>query len=179
MTAPDFGLAFDRLLAETQATRARAATADAVTQQSGYVRAPHPLCQGSRCQAPALTGAAEQARALAAALMDRYDQEREQAMTMVTPQTAAQPCQSLWCEEGGHSFSERDPGMRVVSIEGTDETGAPVADSRTMCGGCAPRVNVRRTRPAAAPGQPPLPMPAAPSWPDAYEAPAPDTAARL
>ena len=62
----------------------------------------------------------------------------------------ARPCAALWCEEGGHAFSERDPGMKVVQISGTDEAGAPVEESRTMCGGCAPRVSVRRTRPQAA-----------------------------
>lgn len=92
---------------------------------------------------------ADKAMAQNAELLEQIGREREHAMTM-TPQAAARPCQALWCEEGGHAFSERDPGMKVVVISGTDDAGAPVDESRTMCGGCAPQVNVRRTRPELA-----------------------------
>lgn len=141
----------------------------------GYVTGASALCSAGGCQSRTLIAMTDKAMSQNAELLEQIGRQgRERQMTM-TPQAGAQPCRALWCEEGGHSFSERDPGMKVVLIEGTDEAGAPVSESRTMCGGCAPRVSVRRTRPAAMPGQLPLPVPApAPApWPSGYEVPAP------
>lgn len=48
-----------------------------------------------------------------------------------------EPTRALWCEQGGHSFSEKDPGFQVLSITGKDSEGKPVTESRTICGPCA------------------------------------------
>jgi len=146
----------------------------------GYVRDPSALCRGSGCHSRTLIATADAAMAQTAELLEQVGREREHAMTM-TPQ-GARPCQALWCEEGGHAFSERDPGMKVVVISGTDDSGAPVDESRTMCGGCAPQVNVRRTRPALAPLPDSVTAPAAAGspWPAGYEVPGPaDSGPRL
>lgn len=54
-----------------------------------------------------------------------------------------QPTQALWCEQGGHSFSEKDPDVQVLTISGRDQDGKPVEESRTSCGECAALAKTR------------------------------------
>lgn len=67
------------------------------------------------------------------------------------------PTRSLWCEQGGHSFSEKDPDMQVLSITGKDKDGKQVTESRTICGPCAvqTKTTLGGARNAPAPELPP------------------------
>lgn len=60
---------------------------------------------------------------------------------------------AMWCDAGGHAFSERDPGRQRITIGVLDEeTGQEKEESRDFCGTCAERAGLlakRRTRPAA------------------------------
>jgi hypothetical protein len=53
------------------------------------------------------------------------------------------PTQALWCEQGGHSFSEKDPDVQVLTISGRGPDGQPVEESRTSCGECAALAKTR------------------------------------
>lgn len=60
--------------------------------------------------------------------------------------------QALWCDNGGHAFSERDPGRQRISIAVLDEdTEKERLESRDFCGECAIKAGLaspRKTRPA-------------------------------
>lgn len=68
-----------------------------------------------------------------------------------------QMSQALWCDSGGHAFSERDPGRQRIAITVLDEeTGEERMESRDFCGECAAKAGLlakRRTRPAAIPAK--------------------------
>ncbi len=53
------------------------------------------------------------------------------------------PTQALWCEQGGHSFSEKDPDVQVLTIAGRGNDGQTVEESRTSCGECAALAKTR------------------------------------
>lgn len=58
---------------------------------------------------------------------------------------------ALWCDPGGHAFSERDPGRQRITVNELDpETGEDVTDFRDYCGYHAEQAGLRRrtTRPA-------------------------------
>jgi hypothetical protein len=90
---------------------------------------------------------------------------------------------ALWCDAGGHAFSERDPGRQRITVEVLDEeTGQDREESRDWCGECAAAAGLmnRKTRPdrvqvtrGLAAGQVP---PAPPPDPGRYD---PATTARL
>jgi len=48
-----------------------------------------------------------------------------------------EPTRALWCDQGEHPFSERDPGRKVITIGGTGADGELAEESRTTCGPCA------------------------------------------
>lgn len=54
-----------------------------------------------------------------------------------------QPTQALWCEQGGHAFSEKDPDVQVLTIAGRGPDGKTVEESRTSCGECAALAKTR------------------------------------
>lgn len=54
-----------------------------------------------------------------------------------------QPTKALWCEQGGHPFSEKDPDVQVLTITGRDADGKTVEESRTSCGECAALARTR------------------------------------
>lgn len=64
--------------------------------------------------------------------------------------------QALWCDHGGHAFSERDPGRRRISMAVLDEdTEQERTESRDFCGECAEKSGIaepRKTRPQLAGG---------------------------
>ena len=69
--------------------------------------------------------------------------------------------QALWCDQGGHAFSERDPGRQRISVQVLDDDGVEQAESRDLCSQCAEQAGLlkkRQTRPAAA-----IPAPARPA----------------
>ncbi len=46
--------------------------------------------------------------------------------------------QALWCDQGGHAFSERDPGRQRIAVETLNEdTGEEERISKDFCGQCA------------------------------------------
>jgi nucleoside-diphosphate-sugar epimerase len=66
-----------------------------------------PACR-VKCQAPEL-----------AALVRRLsDQEHEVLGILSRKEGQMKPTQALWCEQGGHSFSEKDPDVQVLTISG-------------------------------------------------------------
>ena len=82
---------------------------------------------------------------------------------------------ALWCDQGGHAFSERDPGRQHVSVTvvADDGSGQELQETRDMCGACAASSGLlapRKTSAAAAPaiGAPPGPPPAQPPQPQFY-----------
>lgn len=46
---------------------------------------------------------------------------------------------ALWCEFGQHSFSEKDPDKKAVTITGVGANGEPVTESWTSCGRHGPK----------------------------------------
>jgi len=60
--------------------------------------------------------------------------------------------QALWCDQGGHAFSERDPGRQRITVNVIDEdTEAETQISKDFCGECAKvsgLTTARKTRPA-------------------------------
>jgi len=42
-----------------------------------------------------------------------------------------QATQALWCEQGEHAFSAKDPAVRVITVSGPDGE-----ESHTICGKC-------------------------------------------
>lgn len=144
---------------------------NSMADRYGYVRDPSALCHGAGCQSRTLIATADRAMAQNAELLEHIGRKE----AMMTPaeyaggQQRIEPARALWCELGGHSFGERDPGMRVLAMAGVDDAGAPVTDSLTVCGACAPKVGARLTRPAElAPPPPPYkydtPAPADPAY---------------
>lgn len=112
-------------------------------RSSLYVRGAGSACARGGCQAAALTKVADQAAQLAGEAIARG--ERRVKATI-----------SLWCEQGGHSFSEKDRGQQVITINGVGDDGQPAEESRTVCGPCA---NETRTTLGAARNAP-APLPA-------------------
>lgn len=108
-----------------------------------YVRGAVPACRERGCVAP------EMARML----QSLSSHEREVMRILQEKGTPMEPTKALWCEQGGHSFSEKDPDYQVLSISGKDKDGKPVTESRTLCGPCASQAKVNlgsaRNNPAA------------------------------
>lgn len=52
---------------------------------------------------------------------------------------------AVWCDQGGHAFSERDPGRRHFSETAFDEDGEPT-DTYIfdLCGKCASKMSESR-----------------------------------
>lgn len=96
------------------------------SRAAAYVRGATAGCQAQGCAAPELAGLARNASEVARNLME-----------MMERTTTMEPTKALWCEQGGHSFSEKDPDFQVLTITGKDKEGKPVTESRTICGPCA------------------------------------------
>lgn len=97
------------------------------TPNSAYVTGAIPACKKDGCQAPELAALARKVS----------EQERELLELLQRKEEQMEPTRALWCEQSGHSFSEKDPDFKVMSITGKDEDGKPVSESRTICGPCA------------------------------------------
>ena len=65
------------------------------------------------------------------------DQQHTLLDTLAEKEAQMDPTRALWCEQGGHSFSEKDPDFQVLTITGRDKEGKQVTESRTICGPCA------------------------------------------
>jgi len=62
--------------------------------------------------------------------------------------------QALWCDQGAHAFSARDPGRQEwVVREYDDDAGAMVEETRTACSECARQVGAVRGAPKTRPAQ--------------------------
>lgn len=76
-----------------------------------------------------------------------------EARQIVTSGMRGNMSQALWCDAGGHAFSERDPDRQRISISTLDEeSGREVMESRDFCGEHARAAGLlnRKTRPASA-----------------------------
>ena len=100
-----------------------------------YVRNASASCQGQGCQSVEL----------AAMLGTTLGRTREliQSLEGKEKMTPIEPTKALWCEQGGHPFSEKDPDVQVLTISGKDKEGKPVTESRTICGACAAQTKTR------------------------------------
>lgn len=99
----------------------------------GYVQGAISSCRNQGCQAPALAALARQLSDQEHAVLEILNRRGEQV----------QPTQALWCEQGGHSFSEKDPDVQVLTITARGPDGQPVTESRTSCGECAAAAKTR------------------------------------
>lgn len=111
------------MMAEVERATLERAT---LQRSSMYVRGVGSACARGGCQAAALTEVADTAARLAGEMIARGEQQ-------------VRPTQALWCEQGGHSFSEKDRGQQVITINGIGGDGEPAEESRTACGPCAVR----------------------------------------
>lgn len=111
------------------------------TPGSAYVVGALPACKKDGCQAPEL----------AALCRQLSEQERELLEVLQRKEEQVEPTRALWCEQGEHSFSEKDPGMQVMTIQGKDDEGKPVSESRTLCGPCAVKARTNLGKPRNAP----------------------------
>jgi hypothetical protein len=91
-----------------------------------YVKGAAASCCQQGCRAEELEGMLASTLNITQELLA----QREKAEQM-------EPTKALWCEQGGHSFSEKDPDFQVLTIQGKDKEGKPVSESRTICGPCA------------------------------------------
>jgi hypothetical protein len=98
-----------------------------------YVKDALPVCREKGCQAPELATLARHLSEQAHYVLD----------TMEGKETQMQPTRALWCEQGGHPFSEKDPDVQVLTITGKDADGKVVEESRTSCGECATAAKTR------------------------------------
>jgi hypothetical protein len=98
-----------------------------------YVRNALVSCQEQGCQA----------LELAAMLGTTLGRTRELIESLEGTGAGMQPTQALWCEQGGHSFSEKDPDVQVLTIAGRGPDGKTVEESRTICGACAEKTKTR------------------------------------
>lgn len=90
----------------------------------------------------------------------RAGQMLETARKIIEETGRGKMSQAMWCDQGGHAFSERDPGRQRISVSTLDENENEVQVSKDFCGDCADKSGLsapRRTRPAAAaiPAPPP------------------------
>lgn len=101
-----------------------------------WVASAHPVCTNGRCQ----WWEAVQILAQAKEIIEEHTGRSRMS-------------QALWCDQGGHAFSERDPGRQRISVQVLDDDGVEQAESRDLCSECARKAGLlqkRQTRPAAA-----------------------------
>lgn len=60
-----------------------------------------------------------------------------QARQVIEQQGRSSMSQALWCDQGGHAFSERDPGRQRISVTVLDDNGDEQQEARDLCGECA------------------------------------------
>jgi hypothetical protein len=96
-------------------------------ERSAYVRLPTSACVANGCRAPELAALARHISDQAHVALGLLDKRGEQM----------EPTRSLWCEQGDHSFSEKDPDMQVIAMQRKGPDGEKVTESRTTCGKCA------------------------------------------
>jgi hypothetical protein len=103
--------------------------------RDAYVNHAHAQCQDGGCQFARAAGLLTQAG-------EALQKGKRDSMS-----------QALWCDQGGHAFSERDPGRQRLTVDVlNDETGQEESDYRDLCGECAEKSGLlkkRKTRPAA------------------------------
>jgi len=103
---------------------------------AGYVQRAADLCQNYGCQLHAAQRTLDQAREII--------------------ETRNHMSQALWCDQGGHAFSERDPGRQRITVNTLDEvTDQETQVSKDFCGECAVKSGLstpRRTRPTLTSG---------------------------
>jgi len=77
----------------------------------------------------------------------------DQAHHALTQETRYSMSQALWCDQGGHAFSERDPGRQRIAVSVlNEETEQEERVTKDFCGECAKSAGLttgRRTRPQA------------------------------
>jgi hypothetical protein len=98
-----------------------------------YVKDATTACRDQGCRAPELAALARHVSEQARETLDILDKKG----------TQMQPTQALWCEQGGHSFSEKDPDVQVIAITARGPDGQQMTESRTSCGECAAAAKTR------------------------------------
>ena len=98
----------------------------------GYVYRAEPSCLSSGCMLGKATVLLEQAQQV-------LRQNGREGMSV-----------ALWCDQGGHAFSERDPGRQRISVSTLDDDEQETIVAKDFCGDCANRAGLtqpRKTRP--------------------------------
>jgi hypothetical protein len=102
-----------------------------------YVRAADPVCAAGQCMIGSARGFLIQAQQV-------IKENGRNAMSV-----------ALWCDQGGHAFSERDPGRQRISVNTLDDNEQEVTIAKDFCGDCAAKAGLttpRKTRPTLLPG---------------------------
>jgi hypothetical protein len=108
----------------------------------------HGSCQQNGCQivmANQILGQAQKAMEQA-----RVMEERTQAILNRQGKKEMTVSAALWCDQGGHAFSERDPERQEFTRASYDADGHRVESVFSVCGSCGEKSGFR-TAPALAP----------------------------
>jgi hypothetical protein len=98
----------------------------------GYVYRAQPYCMNDGCMVGKATGLLEQARRI------------------VEEGSRGSMSAALWCDQGGHAFSERDPGRQRIRVSVLDDDETETEVAKDFCGDCAAKAGLtspRKTRP--------------------------------
>lgn len=82
-------------------------------------------------------------------MMGRATGLLEQARAIVEEGSRGSMSAALWCDQGGHAFSERDPGRQRISVSTLDDDEREVNLTKDFCGDCASKAGLtapRKTR---------------------------------
>lgn len=98
----------------------------------GYVYRAQPSCLSGGCVVGQAAGLLEQARRI-------VEEGSRNSMSA-----------ALWCDQGGHAFSERDPGRQRIKVSVLDDDETEIEVAKDFCGACAAKSGLtspRKTRP--------------------------------
>lgn len=93
-----------------------------------YVYGADPACAGGQC----MIGSA---RAFLVQAQQAIEQTSRSSMSV-----------ALWCDQGGHAFSERDPGRQRIKVNTLDDNEVEVEVTKDFCGDCAAQAGLTRPR---------------------------------
>jgi hypothetical protein len=78
-----------------------------------------------------------------------------QARQVIEQTSRSSMSAALWCDQGGHAFSERDPGRQRIRVNVLDDNEQETEVAKDFCGDCAAKAGLtqpRKTRPTITTG---------------------------
>lgn len=82
----------------------------------------------------------------ALAILRQASEMQARAQAMLESAERDNMSRALWCDSGGHAFSERDPGRQRITVEVLDEDENVKEDFRQFCGECAEKAGLLKRR---------------------------------